>query len=517
MNAHNPEVRANGSGSAARSVLLIVCVALFFGVLNASAVGVTLPEIAEDLAIETGQLGWLMTGFLLVYGVAIPFYGRLADIYGARPLFIFGVAVFAIGSVLSALASDFWFLLGARLVQAIGGAAVPGLRMTLASRAYGPQNRGAVLGIVAATIGGGAAVGPLLGGVLSQSFGWQSVFVATSLAAITIPFALMVLPGEKEKSGGKLDLWGGAALGLLVGGILLAPAEWARTGWNSPLAGAGAVLAIVGLAVLLARQLTASSPFIPRELTRNLRYLSLVSMSFSVMAANLAVLIGLPILLTTFHGLNPLEVGLVMLPGAVSSSAFGMLAGKLTDRFGARLPTWCGTPLMLVGILALSISADASVFTIAVFAGVLGAGFGLMNTPLAATISRLVQGPMLASALSINSMLFFLGGSFGTTLLMVVVNLRAGAGIGSLNPFHSGASAGFSDGFLLLLLPVLAAGALSLTLPRITRPAEAPQTMAPKQAAALEWVADCSMPWMPECVEAIRTAEAPQPALAARA
>lgn len=82
-------VRDNGAGGPGRRVLLVVCAALFFGVLNASAVGVTLPQIAEDLAIETGRLSWLMTGFLLIYGIAIPFYGRLADLHGARPLFIF--------------------------------------------------------------------------------------------------------------------------------------------------------------------------------------------------------------------------------------------------------------------------------------------------------------------------------------------------------------------------------------------------------------------------------------------
>ena len=98
----------------ALGILLVVCYTIFFGVLNASAIGVVLPDIAADLEIEFSQAGWIMTGFLLVYGVAIPFYGRLADIYGARPLFIFGAALFALGSLLSAIAPDFPTLLGRR-------------------------------------------------------------------------------------------------------------------------------------------------------------------------------------------------------------------------------------------------------------------------------------------------------------------------------------------------------------------------------------------------------------------
>jgi MFS family permease len=130
-----------GQSPNAFGILLVVCTALFFGVLNASAVGVILPEIAEDLSIGPGQLSWLMTGFLLIYAIAIPLYGRLADFYGARMLFLLGVAIFAAGSVLSALADNYTLLLASRIVQAVGGAAVPGLGITLASRAYGPEAR----------------------------------------------------------------------------------------------------------------------------------------------------------------------------------------------------------------------------------------------------------------------------------------------------------------------------------------------------------------------------------------
>ena len=89
------------------AVLAVVCVAQFFGVLNASAVGVVLPTIGEDLSVEPGLLGWLMTGFLLVYAVAIPFYGRLADLFGARRLFLLGVSLFSIGSLLAVFAPTF--------------------------------------------------------------------------------------------------------------------------------------------------------------------------------------------------------------------------------------------------------------------------------------------------------------------------------------------------------------------------------------------------------------------------
>ena len=181
------------SGSA-KAVLVIVCVALFFAVLEASAVSVILPEIAIGISADPAQIGWLMTVFLLVTGIAIPFYGRLADRFGAGHLFIFGVAVFSIGSLLAGMATNYQFLLVARIIQAMGGAAIPGLGMVLVSRAYGPESRGAVLGIIAATIGVSAAAGPLLGGLLSELLGWRSVFLVTTATVLTIPFILRALP-----------------------------------------------------------------------------------------------------------------------------------------------------------------------------------------------------------------------------------------------------------------------------------------------------------------------------------
>ena len=388
-------INSPASQSSAKGVLIIVCVALFFGVLNASAIGVILPDIASDLSVDTGQLSWLMTGFLLIYGITIPFYGRLADRYGARPLFLLGVAVFSVGSLLCALAPNFSFLLVARIIQAIGGAAVPGLGMTLASRAYGPESRGTVLGVVAATIGLAGAIGPLIGGALSELFGWQYIFVAIAGGAVTIPIGLKILPKNEARSAVNLDLVGGVALGLLVGGAVLIPTEGARSGWLSPLAVTGIVIGIIGLSALVTRQVTASSPFIPREFLQSSRYIRLIWMSFSVMAANVAILIGLPILLAASYNLSPLEVGLTMLPGAIASSVFGVLAGRLTDRNGARLPTWVGAPVMLLAVLGLSTSAGESIWLIAAFAGLLGAGFGLVNTPLAATVSRIVRSQVL--------------------------------------------------------------------------------------------------------------------------
>ena len=509
MKEPTPVIEPNGATTPniARAVLVVVCIALFFQVLNASAVGVILPEIASGISADMAQVGWLMTGFLLVTGIAIPFYGRLADRYGAGSLFIFGIALFSVGSLLAGIATNYQFLLVVRIIQVIGGAAIPGLGMTLVSRAYGPESRGMVLGIIAATIGVGSAAGPLLGGLLSELMGWRSVFIVTAFVVLTIPFALKALPKSTKRLEGNLDLIGGIGLGLMVAGILLVPSEGSRSGWLSSLVIVGAVSAVVGLGALVARQSFAGSPFIPRELLRNSKYLALTGMSFSIMAANLAPLIGLPVLLALSHGLSSLEIGLVMVPGAVLSAAGGLVSGRLTDRAGAKIPVRIGSLLMLSAIFGLSESSGSSPWAIAAFSGLLGAGFGFVNTPLAATISRIVSGDMLATALSMNSMLFFLGGSMGTAILFAV-STSNGLAEGSLNPLHSGSSDGFSDGFLLLMIPVLIAAGLSKALPAVSRLETSEVEEEPLEEVRFInlWTPDWSVPWQPECVEMVSAA-----------
>ncbi len=217
------------------------------------------------------------------------------------------------------------------------------------------------------------------------------------------------------------------------------------------------------------------------------------------MSANLGVLIGLPILLATANGLTALEVGVVLVPIAVLTGAFGVLSGRLVDSVGARALVALGGTAILVAVLGLSTAAGEDVRSIGALGGLLGAGFGLVNTPLAAAVSRAVRPQLLASGLGINSMMFFIGGSVGAAALL---GLSSAGGATSLNPLHDGAATGFSDGFLVLALPVLAVLYISARLPgaAAAEPSER-QLAAAEGERAGAWRPDCSVPWVPGCEE----------------
>jgi DHA2 family metal-tetracycline-proton antiporter-like MFS transporter len=196
------------------------------------------------------------------------------------------------------------------------------------------------------------------------------------------------------------------------------------------------------------------------------------------------------------------EVGVVLLPGAVLTAVAGVAAGWLVDRVGARPLAQAGLAAMLLALLGLSTYAGNSLVMTSVFAGLLGAGFSLVNTPLATAVSRVVRMRRLASAMNFNSMLFFIGGSFGAAVLIGIVTA---GGADSLNPIHSGPGAPFSDAFLFLGLAIVVAMALSAVLSSAEkRPAVSAQ---PAEAASSahrqdSWRPDCSMGWAPDAAEA---------------
>jgi DHA2 family metal-tetracycline-proton antiporter-like MFS transporter len=450
--------------SRARNVLLVACASVFFSVLNGSIVNVTLPMIGQDLGIEPGQVGWVMTAYILVYAVAIPVYGRLADRYGARRFFLAGQSVFALGSLLCALAPSYPLLLVARVIQAGGGAAIPALAVVLLGRAFPPSQRGTAMGTLSTALGVGAAIGPTLGGVVSDMLGWHAIFVIGALAGFLVPVNWVILPRAEPRGTSGLDLWGGLFLALATGGVLLAATEGTRVGWGSPLAVWAGVTSAVGLVALVIRQRTAESPFIPRDLLRNRRYLALGLTSFAAMTAFVGPLIGMPLFLANINGLAGWQIGLVLLPNAVLNAALGIFVGRLVDRIGGRLPVRTGLIVMMISVIGLSTAAGAPAWVVAALMGLHGVGMVFVSTPLSTVVSMLVRPERLPSAQSMNTMLFFLGGSFGTTLVTAVVAARAEATVG-LNPFHGTVGVGYSDAFLLLSLPLLVALALSATIP----------------------------------------------------
>jgi DHA2 family metal-tetracycline-proton antiporter-like MFS transporter/DHA2 family florfenicol/chloramphenicol resistance protein-like MFS transporter len=300
----NEAIREYGPAST-RFFLAVVASAVFVSVLTGSMVNVILPLMRAEFDVSTAQVGWVFTGFALAYAVSVPLYGRISDFFGVRRVFSVGLVGFATGGLICSLAPSLPVLVLGRILQAAGGAAVPALATVAVAKVLPPGKRGGAMGLVASSVGIGAAVGPIIGGVFGQFLGWRALFAGSLvLMLLLIPFARRVLPNGGSTDERQFDLVGGVLLGVGAGLFLFGITQGQGAGfasfssWGSFL---GAALALAGF---VRRINGASHPFVSPELFENRPYVAAVLVGFLSMLANLSALVFVPLLLVEVNGLS---------------------------------------------------------------------------------------------------------------------------------------------------------------------------------------------------------------------
>src|ERR687897_3409236 len=184
-----------------RLFLAVVALAVFTTVLTATMINVLIPLMRAEFGASAAQIGWVITGYALAYVIGVPLYGRISDFFGVRRVFSVGLLGFALGGLICALAPSLTVLVLGRIVQGIGGAAVPALALVAVAKVLPKGERGGAMGLVASSVGIGAAVGPVVGGAVGQLLGWRALFVGSLVLMLAlIPIVRRVLP-----NGGSVD------------------------------------------------------------------------------------------------------------------------------------------------------------------------------------------------------------------------------------------------------------------------------------------------------------------------
>jgi MFS transporter, DHA2 family, metal-tetracycline-proton antiporter len=463
---------ASGAGQVSESaVLILVSACVFVSVLNTNMFNVALPQIGRDFALTAGGLGWVVTSYSLIFGVGTPFYGRLAGKYGLRRMFMIGLAIFSFGSIVSAFAPTYPLLIVGRVIQAAGTAAIPALGTAAIFRVIPPQRRGVASGYISAMVGFGSAIGPSLGGALTQLASWRALFIFGALLAIAVPLARRTLPEDEPGRDGPLDLPSGFALGIMIAATLIAVTNLDDFGLASPWVLGPIFVAVLAFLVLRHRVVHGSDPFIPPELIQNRTYRMLVFIGFATLLTHTATLVTVPLLLDGVNLMSPAQIGLVLLPSAIMMSIAGPLSGRLADRIGTLLPMRIGVAIIAATMFLMSaVGAGGSGLVVAIILLFKGIGAGMANPTMINSVSFIVPQRLTGMAVSLYHMTFFLGGAFGATLITSMIDFRLGAEQ-ALNLFHSGAGVEFSDAFLVPT--VISAAALILTfIVRVPKPWE---------------------------------------------
>ena len=471
-----PGVEVKGKRAVNTRLLLAVVVsAILISVLNQTFTNVVVPDIQRDYGVSQGEAGWVITGYLLVFAVGIPLYGRIADLYSLRRVFSLGLLVLAAGSLVCALAPTLPILVAGRIVQAAGAAAIPALGFASVAKALPPGKRGMALGLLSSSVGIGAAVGPVAGGVIAGFLGWQVLFYLTLvLGLVLIPGAFRVLPGAPDKGGAPtgffaalhhFDVPGGLSLALAAGFALFGVTEGQVLGFGSPVVWGSFALAVAAAVFFGWRIRHAPEPFVWPGLFRNRAFVATAVVGFFMMFTNVGSLVLAPLLLSEVNGLSAAGIGLVLAPGAAAVAVLSPVAGRLSDRLGSRLLVRVGLIVVAVSTLFIStVSVGGSPVVVA--AGLLGQGIGFaaINSPNANAAAAVLSRAESGVGLGIYQMLFFLGAGFGPAIGATFLALRQDAGAQALNPLYAADAAAFSDAFLLLALAVLIALAASLGL-----------------------------------------------------
>jgi len=404
--------------------LVVTCLGLFMVFLDGSIVNVALPTIQTDLHAQLSDLQWVVDAYTLPFAALMLTAGTLGDRFGRKRLFLFGLVLFVLGSLLCGVAPTLGLLLVGRAVQGTGAAALsPGSLAVLVAAFPEPRQRAQAIGLWAGISGVGLAAGPLVGGVLIQIASWPAIFfVNLPVGVVALALGWPLLAESRNPNAQRIDLPGqllviGALVCLILGLI-----EGSSQGWTSPL-----ILGLfIGAAVLLAAFLLVEArvrePLLPLRLFAN--------RVFSV--ANVAgLLLGFAMLGTFFfvtqffqavQGYTPLEAGLRTLPATMGIFLIAPLAGLLTARLGPRLPIVLGGLLAASGLfLLMGLTPDSSYASIWWNFGLFGIGLGLMLSPL--TAAALSATPPIRAGLgsSVSNTSRQVGFSLGIAVLGAVV------------------------------------------------------------------------------------------------
>jgi EmrB/QacA subfamily drug resistance transporter len=403
--------------------LSVVCIGTLMIVLDTTIVNVALPSIRADLGFSETSLVWVINAYMLTFGGFLLLGGRLGDLYGHRRMFVAGLVVFTLASLVCGLATTQVVLIVARAVQGFGGAIVDAIALSLIINLFEtPDSRAKAMGVYGFVCAAGGSIGVLLGGLLTHALSWHAIFLVNiPIGVLVTILCFTVLPAIRgEKLEGKLDIAGAVtvtvALMLAVYGVV----DGNRAGWTS-LQTLGLLLAaFVLLVVFVLIEMRSTTPLMPLRLFRVRQVVAANIIGVLWAASMFAWFFISALYMQLVLGYDPQQVGLAFLPSNVIMAIFSVgISAKLVNRFGFRGPLAIGLAFAAVGLALFTRAPVDGHFWVDVMPGMtlIGIGSGMALNPLILAAMSDVDASETGVASGIVNTAFMMGGALGLAVL----------------------------------------------------------------------------------------------------
>ncbi|MER7112417.1 MFS transporter [Streptomyces sp. NPDC000229] len=438
-------------------VLAICCMSLLIVSLDNTVLNVALPSMRRELGADVAGMQWTVDAYTLVLACLLMLSGSTADRIGRRKVFMAGLVLFTLGSLLCSLAPNLGSLIAFRMVQAVGGSMLNPVAMSIITNTFTePRARARAIGVWGGVVGISMAAGPLVGGVLTDTVGWRSIFwlnLPVGLLALFLTFRYV--PESRAPRPRRVDPVGQLLVMVLLGCLTYAIIEAPVAGWTSPLIAGFAAAAVLALTALLLYEPRRAEPLIDLRFFRSAPFSGATVIAVCSFAALGGFLFVNTLYLQDVRGLTALHAGLYMLPMAALTFVCAPLAGRLVGSRGPRLPLLiAGVTMTTSGVLFAAFEAETS--TPLLFTGyvLFGLGFGMVNAPITNTA---VSGMPRAQA-GVAAAVASTSRQIGQTLGVAVIGAVLAAGV---------SPASHTDGFVAASRPawwVIAGCGLSVLL-----------------------------------------------------
>ncbi len=409
-------------------VMLVACIGSLMGTLDSTIVSVSLPNITRDLGMDGTAALWVPAAYLVTMAVLLLTVGRYSDMHGRKKVFTAGFAIFTLGSLLCSMASSGEQLIAFRILQGVGGAFITATSTAIITNTVPSSIRGRALGINTMSIYTGLSLGPALGGVLTEAFGWRSIFMVNlPIGLVVVSLALFWLKeGKTPQERKPFDLAGTSTFSVTLVSLMVALTLGGRQGWDDPLA-----------LVLLAVALLVMPAFLVIERRRGeaaMFDLSLVLRNRLFAAANLSAFLNymayynvsfmMSFYMQSVLGLSILSTGFVLLVMPVTMAAISPLSGWTSDRLGSRVLATGGMLLVAMSLLSmLTLDIDSGTLHIVLLLGLLGVGMGAFSTPNTSAVMGCVKRSQLGLASGTISLMRIVGMSLSLVIMGMAISI----------------------------------------------------------------------------------------------